>query len=141
MIHFDVFEMCVIFHPVWVRKLTGKPAFLTIADCESEARRIHLTGVGDRQNGVPKPNGFIFISGFNRLLNGSVFRLIDTSAQHYLARFSRRQFRASNLFSFCHTIIVDRNIVSVLPLVNVKNDMAYNLETTKKVLAVSMLAE
>ena len=26
----------------WVRKLTGKPAFLTIADCESEARRIHI---------------------------------------------------------------------------------------------------
>jgi hypothetical protein len=24
-----------------VRKLTGKPAFLTIADCESEASRIH----------------------------------------------------------------------------------------------------
>ena len=24
----------------WVRKLIGKPAFLTIADCESEARRI-----------------------------------------------------------------------------------------------------
>jgi hypothetical protein len=26
----------------WVRKLTGKPAFLTIADCESEARRIQF---------------------------------------------------------------------------------------------------
>lgn len=30
-----------IFHPLWVRKLTGKPAFFTSADCESEARRIH----------------------------------------------------------------------------------------------------
>ena len=28
----------------WVRKLIGKPAFLTIADCESEARRIHCLG-------------------------------------------------------------------------------------------------
>ena len=28
--------------PSWVRKLTGKPAFLTIADCESEARRIQF---------------------------------------------------------------------------------------------------
>jgi len=27
-----------------VRKLIGKPAFLTIADCESEARRIHCLG-------------------------------------------------------------------------------------------------
>jgi hypothetical protein len=28
--------------PQRVRKLKGKPAFFTIADCESEARRIHL---------------------------------------------------------------------------------------------------
>src|SRR6267378_717779 len=28
--------------PHWVRKLIGKPAFLTIADCESEARRIRF---------------------------------------------------------------------------------------------------
>ena len=33
--------MCVTLQ-IRVRKLTGKPAFLTIADCESEARRIHL---------------------------------------------------------------------------------------------------
>ena len=33
--------MSAIFQ-IRVRKLTGKPAFLTIADCESEARRIHL---------------------------------------------------------------------------------------------------
>src|SRR5712671_3473878 len=30
----------------WVRKLIGKPAFLTIADCESEARRIHSPHAG-----------------------------------------------------------------------------------------------
>lgn len=36
--------MCAIFKSIWVRKLTGKPAFLTIADSESEARRIHLKG-------------------------------------------------------------------------------------------------
>jgi hypothetical protein len=36
-----------IFHRFWVRKLTGKPAFLTIADSESEARRIHLLYEGD----------------------------------------------------------------------------------------------
>ena len=38
---FDIHKMHVIFRSR-VRKLTGKPAFLTIADCESEARRIHL---------------------------------------------------------------------------------------------------
>lgn len=33
--------------PQWVRKLTGKPAFLTIADSESETPRIHLTDYED----------------------------------------------------------------------------------------------
>jgi len=32
-----------MFQAFRVRKLTGKPAALTIADCESEARRIHLS--------------------------------------------------------------------------------------------------
>ena len=32
--------MYAIFKSFWVRKLIGEPAFLTIADCESEARRI-----------------------------------------------------------------------------------------------------
>src|SRR6266478_3372050 len=32
--------MCAIIQLLWVRKLTGKPALPTIADCESEARRI-----------------------------------------------------------------------------------------------------
>jgi hypothetical protein len=35
--------MCANFQPLRVRKLTGKPAFLTIADSGSEAPRIHLT--------------------------------------------------------------------------------------------------
>ena len=35
-------ETCAIFPSLRVRKLTGKPAFLTIADCESEARRIQI---------------------------------------------------------------------------------------------------
>jgi hypothetical protein len=33
--------MRAIFQSFRVRKLTGKPAFLTIADCESETRRIY----------------------------------------------------------------------------------------------------
>jgi hypothetical protein len=33
--------------PRWVRKLTVKPAFLTSADCECKARRIHLTDYDD----------------------------------------------------------------------------------------------
>ena len=34
-------EISAIFQSLWVRKLIGKPAFPTIAECESEARRIH----------------------------------------------------------------------------------------------------
>jgi len=34
--------MRAIFQSLWVRKLTGKPVALTIADCESDARRIQL---------------------------------------------------------------------------------------------------
>jgi hypothetical protein len=40
---FAIAKMRANFKPVWVRKLMGKPVFLTIADCESEARRIQLT--------------------------------------------------------------------------------------------------
>ena len=43
-IQFDIPKMRAIV-PIRVRKLTGKPAFLTIADCESEASRIQL-GIG-----------------------------------------------------------------------------------------------
>jgi hypothetical protein len=35
--------MYAILSSVWVRILTGKTAFLTIADWESETPRIHLT--------------------------------------------------------------------------------------------------
>jgi hypothetical protein len=38
----DVLKMCAIYQSLWVRKLIGKPAFLTIEDCESEARRIQF---------------------------------------------------------------------------------------------------
>src|SRR5438874_7111273 len=35
-------NLSYIFKASWLRKLIGKPAFLTIADCESEARRIQF---------------------------------------------------------------------------------------------------
>jgi hypothetical protein len=36
--------MCAIFPSLTVRKRTGKPAFLTIPDSESETPRIHVLG-------------------------------------------------------------------------------------------------
>lgn len=36
----DMRQIRAILKSLWVRKLTGKPAFLTIADSESEAPRI-----------------------------------------------------------------------------------------------------
>jgi hypothetical protein len=44
--------MYAIFQSLTVRKLTGKPAFLTIADSESEAPRIQFTAYVDC---VPAP--------------------------------------------------------------------------------------
>lgn len=97
-----------MFYPLWVRKLIGKPAFLTIADCESEARRIHLSAaVRHLEQGVSQPNRFILVSGLNRFPNNLVFNCIYAGAQHDASSLRTGQFWASNLFSFCHTIIVD----------------------------------
>ena len=50
---FDILKMYAIFPSLGVRKLTGKPAFLTIADSESEAPRIH--NLIDYVDCVPEP--------------------------------------------------------------------------------------
>jgi len=93
---------------IWVRKLIGKPAFLTIADCESEARRIHLSAsVRHLEQGVSQPNRFVLVSGLNRLPNNLVLNCIYAGAQHDASSLRTGQFWASYLFSFCHTIIVD----------------------------------
>jgi hypothetical protein len=52
MASFDILKMCADFHSLRVRKLTGKPAFLTIADSESEAPRIQFI---DYLDCVPEP--------------------------------------------------------------------------------------
>src|SRR5437660_12785210 len=107
-IPFAFSKMRAIFQSLWVHKLIGKPAFLTIADCESEARRIHLsTVVRHLEQGVSQPNCFILISSLNRFLNSLVLRPVYAVAKHTATCLRRRQFRAPHLFSFCHTIIVD----------------------------------
>jgi len=100
--------MKIQFWPRWLRKLIGKPAFLTIADCEPEARRIHLSAaVRHLEQGVSQPNRFILVSGLNRFLNSLVFHLVYASTQHDAPGLRPRKFRASYLSSFCHTIIVN----------------------------------
>src|SRR5258706_16075998 len=42
--------MRAILQLLWVRKSIGKPAFLTIADCESEARRIQFQAAAFSSN-------------------------------------------------------------------------------------------
>ena len=136
--------MCAILQPIRVRKLTGKPAFLTIADCESEARRIHSlspAGIRHGQDSIPQPNGFILVSRLNRLLNGLELNLVYASAQHDFAGLSTWQFGPPHLFAFCHTISVDEPYFLSYPKSTIKTAIANNLETEKKVLAVSMLAE
>jgi hypothetical protein len=132
--------MCIIFQS-HVRKLTGKPAFLTIADCESEARRIHLTGVRHRQQRIPNPHRLVLVRRFDRSLNRFVFNLVYASAQHDSPNLGRRQLGAAHLFYFCHTICVDIEYFLSYAKSTIKIDMVNLLKTEKKVLAVSMLAE
>lgn len=128
-------------HPFWVRKLIGKPAFLTIADCESEARRIHLTSLRYGKQGVPNPDRLVLIGRFYRSLNRFMFSLVYASAQHDSAYFRRRQLGASHLFSFCHTVYVDTEYFPSYAKSTIKTAMANILKTEKKVAVISMLAE
>src|SRR5262245_44533396 len=100
----EIFQMCAIYQSLWVRKLIGKPAFLTIADCESDARRIHLpASIGYTQQSVPNPDGLVLVRYFYRILNLLKFNRVYASAKHDFARLSRRQLWSAHLFSFGHT--------------------------------------
>jgi hypothetical protein len=114
-----------------VRKLIGKPAFLTIADCEPEARHIHLSGsLSNSQQGIAQPYSFVLIGCLNRILNDLVLYRINAGAQHDAPRLALWEFRTANLFSFCHTRIVDRILILSYKKSRTKRSpMANNLTT------------
>lgn len=104
----------------WVRKLIGKPAFLTIADCESEARRIHSSCRSHFQQCIAQPHGLVFCGRLYRFHNGPCLNLVYASAQHDGPSLFLGQFGPPHLFTFCHTISVNRNSNSVLQEVKTK---------------------
>ena len=69
--------MCATFSPARVRKLTGKPAFLTIADCESETRRIHKKGYDELHPPAAESNAFRIhsdLASLSRLIAARIAR-------------------------------------------------------------------
>ena len=99
-----------------VRKLTGKPAFLTIADCESEARRIHLGRTLFRagQQRLPNPLRLALWGIFNGRFNLSVLfwrkpRLDEDAAQLGLWNLRSANFR----FHKTTLCITKRNVDSI----------------------------
>jgi IS1 family transposase len=140
--------MRATFKSFWVRKLTGKPAFLTIADSESEARRIHFARftpyVADSKvfrthSDSDSPDRF---TASATGLYSSVENRACTRIPRNLAfgTFGLPIFVFIN--SLCTTkIIVDIRYFPSYAKSTIKNDMANILKTEKKVAVVSMLAE
>src|SRR6266478_5376570 len=70
---FALCKMCGMLRSFRPRKLTGKPAFLTIADCEFKARRIQNTHTAVFSPLAAKSNAFrihsevIFLTGWRAL--------------------------------------------------------------------------
>jgi IS1 family transposase len=132
-----------------VRKLTGKPAFLTIADCESDARRIHQTDYVDCL-----PDSTAESTTFR---NHSDLLLRDVAIAASIALASPGENRAERtiaLASFMPTLglptlffiinvykYVALNVIPVYIYCNIKIDMANKLKFEKKVAVISMLAE
>ncbi len=137
--------MRAILQSLWVRKLIGKPAFLTIADCESEARRIQFQAAAfsskasriqsdlDALARLTASAMALFSSGDNRACTRTALTLDFGS-------FGLPIFGFIN--TLCMTqITVDLRYFAYYSKSTIKNDMANNLPTEKKVLAVAMLAE
>lgn len=141
--------MCANFQLAWVRKLTGKPALLTIADSESKTPRIHLTDY----EGVLPP--FAAKSKACRTqpdLDWPEARIaplisfaspgVNRAAKSLPLAFCVPTFGLPTLFFI---INVNNNVDATLIFVNnkckIKIDMANNLPIEKKVTVVSMLAE
>jgi IS1 family transposase len=146
---FDILKMCAIFQSLRVRKLTGKPAFLTIADWESETPRIHLT---DYEVVLPlvaaESNAFRSQSELDwpepRIAALICFASpgVNLAAKSIPLAFFMPIFGLPILFFiFLLTKTLDGILLCVNNKCNIKIDMANNLKFEKKVAVVHMLAE
>lgn len=141
-------RMCAIFHPLWVRKLIGKPAFLTIADCESEARRIHYAALLDSAT-----ESRLRLTHSDSVAPARLTALATTlysSSENRACTNTPRTFVFGSfglpilafINSLCMTkIIVDLGYFPSYDKSTIKNDMANILKTEKKVAVISLLCE
>src|SRR5436190_5824027 len=137
----------------WVRKLTGKPACATPADCEFEARRIHCFSYETASLSVAAARtafrshsdlllGDLEIAARTRLASsGLTLNCIK------MARFSDFGTLGRPILAFINTlsitkITVDRNhTLGNTFSQEQRTSMANNLKTEKKVAVISMLCE
>jgi len=140
--------MCAIYS-LRVRKLTGKPAFLTIADSESETPRIHLTDY--------EPVLSPYIAESNAFRIQSDLDWPEARIAPAIALTSPGEKRAERTIplAFCVPIFglpacffiinvykyIASKVIPVYIYCNIKIDMANNLKFEKKVAVVHMLAE
>jgi len=134
--------------PLRVRKLTVKSAFLTSADCECKARRIHLTDYDDVPETATESNAFRIqseldwparrIASLICFASGGVKRAANNSPLAFCVP----------IFGLpaCFFIInvnkyVASNVVYVNNYCKIKIDMANKFQIEKKIAVVSMLCE
>jgi IS1 family transposase len=141
--------MCAILHSVRVRKLTGKPAFLTIADSESEAPRIHLI---EHEGYLPVPAAESKACRIQSELDWPARRIaplifaasggVNLAANNSPLAFCVPSLGLPIVFLF---ILLTKSLASKLLCVNnmcnIKIDMANKLQIEKKIAVVSMLCE
>lgn len=146
--------MKITVHQFWVRKLTGKPGVPTPPDCEFDTRRIH------RKRGVYEISLSFLAADSKALRIQSDLLCGDLAIAACISLFSSAESRAFTIiprslalatfglpiFGFINTfrktkIIVDREYFSFYAKSTIKNDMANNLPTEKKIAVISMLCE
>jgi hypothetical protein len=134
----------------WVRKLMGKPAFFTIADCESEARRIHICyeirvsfrAVDSKALRIHSDFlcGDLAIAACISLSSsGESLACISMPLNLALGTFGLPIFLLIKTLCMTQTI-VDEHLLYVIQLVNKRNDMANILQqiaTTTTILRMS----
>lgn len=142
---FDIPKMCPILRSLRVLKLTGKPAFLTIADSQSEAPRIQFVQAAWSatdsnafriQSGLLNP-AFLAAWSICRASGGAIFTAMRTAFASFLAFFGLPTL----FFIKKLTKSLYESIILVNHIGNIKVDMANILKFEKKVSVVSILSE
>lgn len=139
----DIAKMRAIFNPLWVRKLIGKPAFLTIADCESEARRIQFHAAASSVSRIHSDCVLpaLEIALRSRLASPCANRTaISTCLDLVFGTLGRPGRLAIKYLMFYKNKCCNEDIF-VIHLLQLKNAMANKLAFEKKVTVISLLAE